>query len=1803
MSNILIILLFTISFLGSGCLPNSERVLPATDVEEVDNSVDPTETEGNDSYQSPYWYDVGTKYTTLTIDYDNNKTHYIFGSDVHSYLSNEFNYNSPHCLIVTFNNTSSPSTPLAVKAIPAVTIDYSTGNRTRYFRVNLASESGNSFCQKTLMDTNGAPLGSIATLAYKASDVCPSCLNILASDTLTLYKYFDDGASGFLRKVSNSIIPYNDLSLRIDMNGNSSGNTNNCTNTECASQGFDCCVNGQCVNEAGIKMSAAQADPTGFNLAELEKTSNSKWYLNYPQYYYICLEDPGDDSDDTLDPEDPEGDAQTRLEAMIEDFECIEELKTNSVEDPFHIDPIDESLAASTYTECEISDTTSDMYYESVMKRLYANCGCAVTSSLDDMVESCPAYTYQLVYQNDIYGQPTTTVADVACYTPTVVDNDLPFQDLEIAVNSRSAPHRFFTEDNEEYDPYDDDLVLSGSTTQEGDAFEYLDNDGVFPLNGSFNMNSVLGQMTVNLDQARPARKIDLEYDKVYYIAALSGSYTACPTCSKDSWFTNFSPYPTTNYGLGIRASGFTTSRDSWGSNSSFGNYEDTIFGRACWLPPTMVPFGHNSDSDQQTQRLNRLQTQAALYINGYQRDWFGFNRGALIGSFDGVTWFAIGKGRKVRATTDRLYLAINAPFADLASPSDHIVSVQEYDFITTAAEYDYNPEEEINSPYQNEAGLCQKYHECETDSHCVSKLGWEYSCVDVYQYKTKWPKFEAEGASEIAGEEKTGALAEFLQQGGLAPGDSSKKCVYRGAGAPCRMDISNVANEGLRRALSCAPNFYCANLASADFTKEVARFATTLENIVESKNHYYGQDANVLGRPKDYIAQTSASTLPTQVKTNLQENFELMDSSTSQMGVCRPGKSLPSYDGTYLAAQNTDQLIQHASKDVNSRTDFISQIAGCNATMYNSMRYSSCPMFNEDGDYLHLTDEYMDIGAGATISVEDSFYDWTFSTRDGITKYYSTQQNMCGLESIDSGVFSVYGLSETVLRSSSAFESIEARDLTTSDVQIEPTLVQNACFRRAGSICHTDYDCAPNFKHSELIDILNPDLFGNTAEKKFWEEYLVCGQAQSEPVLSSSPTDDELDDYNSYSFHNNRCCREVGKDITLYTEDSPNASESEGLRTDLYGGFNPNDANRYSRYAASLPQVDDSTLEATADGTFLNYSNRVTAIKPNDPNYTTGNPSILTNNQWKNVHDAAARTCCGGSWVRKFADGTNNWSIKRLNLDVNDFQCLNYRTPLVTTDSYADYDPGSITYQTGADLKALCEDPTQAAGGCAQVSIDDGDGFSTEPPTLDETLGTMIIDSEPDRNTNLGYWSSYPWAFSNLLASDQLGGYAYMDWSYSQADIENDGASRQVITTRVPSFIPMGTVADIRLEGNSCSSETLSSNTCSGGWNGLCDAFGATARWSPDIGGTCGYLYDPSTRILKVTYNNTILNGTINLYGSDNKSIEIEFTAPGTLQWEQNNVVSGTLASDEASLPHRRSSSPGNALYYMEKLAKLEYIGIPQMTYDPIFCNDNYLRLVPGIFTEDMDGSASTTGTKDGWISAEEFINYDANQDGVTNTFTDTRKDTTEIYWDIPASTPAGYNPENTWTNDELRKVATQEELDLPQIFSDNEFKCCLPLGSDLGATEDASMCCSGTRKEDNGNYTCALPEGTDLFVYFNKYVSGEGLDSTYLNGAQPLTIEDFDEQTGAPQTTQAVFNKLSAIGAQVCASGAVTQGGFYGEFEASPSNSESDVSVNGFVDSASDEGNINNLPVGFSRFSEGYRWWHHVYCAPEGS
>lgn len=1909
-------LLFIFLFLLTACLPEQTVRQPVT------NEINSTSTDSNNSNQAApdsatnnaaqedaYWFSANNVLQTLTIDFDNNRSQYILGGDVDAFLKAttgikgyqtvnnvstpiyNYRYEDTYCLEVEFVQGTQTPNSIRVLAIPSSSLNIQTGERTRYFRVNLANSSGNAdACNKFIESDSGLLVAPTFPTVYETELICPSCKNIISSSGVKLYRVDEDNNT--LKLVNDGQVKTSGLTLRVDMNGQAGSGISNCSDSDCQAQGFDCCINGQCVNEASTILSGIAADQAGYQQALAELANDPQAYLNYPQFFYACLErPPSDDGNDPVDPADPTGEADARLAALVSDFNCVEQLREFAVEVPYVKDYVDGTLpvVAASYSNCNTSTPSDNMHYQNVLRRLYDECGCAEKNNLSIMVRDCPAYYYVAEYERDVLGNETEEIRSISCFTPPVDQGPVPFEDRDVIVNARTAPHRFFNENNEEYtlqeplpdgassvQEYDGDSVSTSNFLKE---FTYLDDERLFPVNGSFNMNSILGNMDVNLTKARPAKVIDVEFDKVYYLAAIDGFYTPCPSCSKDAWFSNFSAFPSTNQGHGIRATGFTTSRSEWRSNSSLANYEDLIFGRACWLPPTMLPYSHRAvDGDNgQDQRINRLITQSALYVNGYQRDWFGFNKGALIGSFDGVSWFAIGKSRVARATSNKLFLAINAPFADLSNPNDLTVHVAEYDFISTAAKYDYKDTGEINDVDQNDGGLCQKFHQCTDDTDCITQLGWEYACVNVTQQKTKWPKFEPIGATEVNDDERIGNIVEFLNQGELPPDTpTTKRCVYRGMGAPCRVDLQNVTSPNLRRSLACAPNFFCAPLTSNVFNDEVARYGNSVDAILEPKNHLIGRDANQLGRPKEYIGANNS--LPSAVINTLQENLREMDPNiANNEGLCVPGKLLPEYLDRSTSV-NVNQIDQLQSADPNGRTDYISQISGCNSTLYNIDRYSSCPIIGEDGNYLHLSTNYLNDNILIDIP-ELGSENVPLNTRRG-TQYYATQQNVCGLENLDSTTSVGPGADEETIRENSAFKLIQGRDLASSDTQIEPILTQNACFRRAGAVCHTDLDCAPGKKHFEVIDVINPAIFGNEAERKYWEEYLVCGQARPEPRIDVE-NPDSFAAFNEYDMSNNRCCREVGKDLTIYTEDTPNQDETIGLRTDIYGGVNPNHPNRYSRYMVASPLMSEDDFSINGDAHIADVLIRPSANT--DHNTTTGvltsSPNITDEKQWISVSEAAGRTCCGGGWVRKFADGSNDWSINRLNLDVSQFKCLNYRTPLYLTEYPEAFDTKEV--DINRDFPYYCADPSLAGAGCAQYTFEFGDSNDAPKlPILDDTTTTMTIDTDLSQDGRMSeLWADNEWAFFGLFSTDSYPNTdsTVMDFS-NPFEEKDDDEFRQTLAVRIPSFVtfrndnwPNSTtptefpapgatgissgdlaitvaLSDPLNDGNpgnftQCRRLTLSADeyNCASNadsWGGLCDynVSDIISRWeqtTTDNGininnETCVFFYDQRTRELRVSYVPEVLCESVTypydgncpdempdgfdpqFYSGNVLSLRITFTAPGTLKWEQDQHAHRGGALDDADLDvesifhHRRSSKPGNVIYYLKKFAKFEYLGIPQMTYEPIFCNDNYQKMVPGLFKPELDNTAFG-GDNNGILTSFDWMNS-------TRTFRDNNIVNGVLgNWKVEGSPAPQFNP-NTYYGEDVKRVATSEEVDHPQIFSASDFKCCLPLGSQVGEGE-GNLCCSGyaTEGEEGGStdpnltnnsdvYRCKLPIGTNLNVYFNRFVSGEGNDV--------LEADDFDPRTGEPVTTIEVQNKLRELGQEHCEGddgGTVRQGGAFGDYDPEPTPAVifgSQPKVFGIVDSQFDTGTANNVPAGNFEFQSGFRWNHHLYCSGDG-
>lgn len=1628
------------------------------------------------------WNFLNSTTKSITINNSNLNTAYLLGDQLESFLIAPGNFTNANYCVVAEYNLGGDIYQLRARAVPYSFYDFGLKKTVRVLRVDFPdTNNSSSLCGGTLrvQDTSGNYVNepSPQSIQFSPNTVCTYCTSILNSQSIRLFK---KGAA--LEEVPKNLLNFNQLSLLLDPNNANSGNPGSCSNSQCQASGYDCCLDNQCVKDKAEKPAASTQYASLLEVAKEEMKTNPLAYLKYPQLYYICGSNIPTTPGATTGSSTGGASYDPALEQLKKDYACVQNLKSQARITPFQ----QEILLGTTFetaTDCLTEDADKDFpqYYKKVVERLYTNCGCG-QSILEDMIQYCPAYDYVVAETSG--GQPVR----IECFTPPTDQTPLPSQ-MTVSVDSRSAPHRFFDNVNGT-----ERKITEGETgfEQEGDKFEYLDDAFIVPNQKDFSMNAILGQMSVSLDKALPAKVVPVQLDQVYQINTTSGLYTPCPTCARDSWLNALTAHPSSSYGTGLQAVGYQVSRETLSFNGKGGNYEDNIFGRACWLPPTMIPHSQPANlTNVAEQRKLRLKTQAAYYVNGYQRDWFGFNKGALIGSFDGVTWFAIGSGRIVKATSTKLFLAINAPFADLATPNMHSVNIMAFNGTNQAPAVDYDPQYHEFDQKQNLAGSCQAHHMCDTDTDCVTSLGWEYMCADVASVSTNWPKFKADG-SEEPGYQKL-PIDQILQQKRF-PSGSTKRCVYRGAGAPCKVDAGQVSDLAQRKLVTCAPNFYCANLGSAGlFNSKISRYAASLDDLPASPNHKFGQDANILGRPLNYLTLNGAS-LPGDVAASMRASFN----NDGNLGLCRPGKAIPQLSNQVSLS---DPFTQHQFADPSGRTDYISQIGSCNSALFTERRYASCPVINENSGNYEMFEPGFSAAGNALLA---------------------RNQNSCGLDSLSSSLTSLPTAGDIASANSlqpySPFKQIEGRTLATAPIE-DKTLVRDACLRRAGQVCHTNLDCGPNRLHADQIDLYPLSFFGNQAEKDYYSETLICGQA--DPIPNS------LDpNYKSYDMSQNRCCREVGQNLTTYTSDVPLVTNpgtllldrskyeaaSAGLLTSLpftsrAPGIAPNAQKRYSRLATVENLGDPDRPYLTA------YQNRDVA-----GNLLSPSENVLTENQWKTLREANSDTCCGGGWIRKFSDGGNDWSKRnRVVLDVTNFQCINSRTVLLTTpeDVRAEYGSdftsnAALQNRINEDYGDYCKGGYNTNGACAQYGI--ANSINEIFPASDPYLPFITVNTINPKYTqpaNADYYFS--------PRSGDVDNSTIIDFST---------AGRRNIVLKLPSYVKSTTVSQVVL----ISADDSTTVTC----NANSDANNVTNPGqigATYCGGTCCYSINPTTRIMKVA-----LSGTPPAFANARAGVQFRIQTPG------HNGVTNTV----------NRQRPGSSLYYLKRLASLELSGIPQITHTPLYCSDNADRLVQGIFNPAL-------------LTRGQFENASV-----------------------------AFRNGSEWSTNHTALVNEP-------VFSSHEFKCCTPLGKNATSQD---KCCSGfgIAQGTTGKYKCALPSGTDLHVYFNPFVSNEAIGEDKPGGG--LREDDFDPRTGEPIFNTTVNQKIADLGINFCVSGRVRQGGAFGEFEPEPQGGETNRSerIYNIIDSSNDNGLLSNagrtVSVGYTAFTEGFRWNNHFYC-----
>ena len=799
-------------------------------------------------------------------------------------------------------------------------------------------------------------------------------------------------------------------------------------------------------------------------------------------------------------------------------------------------------------------------------------------------------------------------IIDYECMYPKPLHSSAPFQET-IFLSSKTVPVRYFDENG---DPHSE--INSDTPRQEGMPFEYINNQLDRPNNIDryIGFNEIYGSLNdKTLRGPKPAKEIAVVKGKTYDIFTERGNFSSCLSCGHDYWSTLLRLFPRnfTDKGGGFVPNFFETNPKA----STTYRRDDLLFGRACFLPVTMIPWTHKGHPNRQTQRVDRYSAQHFLFANGYQRDWYGFDYGSVIGSWDGLIWFSIGNQRRVKAKGHRLFLAVNTYWGDLVDENDFTISLSE------AVSAIPDSGSKVTNDYESDGAECQQYHACDVDRDCITKLGWDYACESILGLKTLWPKINAHGM-ELADSEQEKSLR-FLFDQYHGP---KKRCVYRGRGAPCYKNYetaysNNTFNKDIRtRHLVCSTNNHCRRFINVKkeeaFNTKISRFGKSVSyqnqstHVREQDLDSFGLHARILGRPMEWNGKEG---VPIKALDNMSYN--------NLQAICIPGRE-PA----------------HTMKDMNNNKPSRPEYRGDRAlgigmtgrkNYFSNDYFSSCPVLNLQGDLIHF--DYNDRPKSTDLGGIE-FYE--------LSSMQNTSTNaLLFLEEAEKNA--------TITESAVNYADFDFEMIT------KPKFELNRCLRMPGAACYSDYDCMSSdfiVKTTKAID--SEDISLNSYELSSWKEKLVCSQ------------DKDVNDPN-YKLENNRCCRQTKEILTVGTwKDGLSTFDHllpAPLRSIAVPGVNMSiDSQR--RYGLYNVVADILAIE--------NYSTALQGPVGDDCSLVTGclDKEERMDHQYRIFPKIPERVCCSGNWIREFHEdngGGHLWDAEKHqgDFEVENFQCYNW--------------------------------------------------------------------------------------------------------------------------------------------------------------------------------------------------------------------------------------------------------------------------------------------------------------------------------------------------------------------------------------------------------------------------------------------------------------------------------------------------------------------------------------------------------------
>ncbi len=982
-----------------------------------------------------------------------------------------------------------------------------------------------------------------------------------------------------------------------------------------------------------------------------------------------------------------------------------------------------------------------------VNRTLHQNIGASKLQALTKIQEYCKCQG------NDCNLKPVTntagTITDYACIYPDPIAVDPPLNQ-KVYLSAKSAPIRFFESSTGLF-------VASPSTgnIQEGTKFEYKNGDLKKPnnLDGHIGFNEIYGTIGTSASSAKPPQLVNVKKGKTYDIYADQGSFSSCLQCGNDYYSQLNRVFPFSQFAGGTKPLKSMTSRTSGDSIRS----DDFLFGRACFVPATMIPWSHKPALSVDSQRKNRQALQHFYFANGYQRDWYGFDYGSVIGSFDGVKWFSIGSKRRIKAESNKLFIAVNGYFSDQTVDTTFNITVLD----STINQYgDSLPTKDIDS----DGAECQRYHQCTTDTDCTATLGYEYACSSVNEISSLWPIFD-DNANEIPDSslEENKLTNIFNNNVG-----SAKRCVYRGRGAMCTPSYASLGTNGnnffngnvLSTLHMCSSNTSCQTLngptgtAESSFNTKISRYAKTMRDIFsDGSDDWFGLGAKILGRPYNYNGQ---DVFPSELAGNLNSN--------KVKALCIPGRN-PT--GITYETQNIN---------ANLSTNRGDRVLGIGQTINSSensdpLYLNSCSVVDGDGNFF-----------AATKPKDNQL------TTPSIGEYAATQNIPANS----------LKLIQTAMGTSISFTNFVTQISRLQSFAIQ----ENSCLRAPGASCFSDQECAPSKAIADKVKLLSTSSASilsiiNYYELKFWQEELICSQKEATTSTLYDPK-------------NNRCCRDIGKTISIgHQNESNNLSYTQipGIDVSLAS------ANRYSRVSTVYQKIKDGSL------TKICHANNPYTNAGSCDDITELNPTGKA--QFKTIDYIGQKTSCTESWVRPFANGTRAWNANQhQKFAASLFKCLNW-LPHSTLD-------GDSMYScTGKEI----DDPTckliqttpasyKAVGvmeylekleliGIPQIYID----------RKEEFVGTTegVLSCRSNRSNPYAAYPNTNYDSIDIFAAGTPGtqyGDGTKQYYAGNKDTAFKGLKQVFKTDEIVSCLPAGTVVAVGTDPNKCCTGFINGQT-----------------------------------------------------------------------------------------------------------------------------------------------------------------------------------------------------------------------------------------------------------------------------------------------------------------------------------------------------------------------------------------------------